>query len=355
MNINRPTSTSACYRARLRPRLLPRFTLIGVVALAGIGLACARQKHETEHQDADAGSITTVTSSSGAPAPPLPPPPPASPCPEEMVLIPAGEFWMGSDASGDNVLHRVKLSAYCLDRTEVTVAAYRRCTVEEHGGVKCAAARMTSSDGTEAEKKLRSQLCNGDRSDRDEHPINCVDWGQADSYCTWAGGKLPTEAQWEYAARGNTGRTYPWGEDRPGPKLLNSCGTECRALGRRLGQKWWMVLYEEDDGAEATSPVGSYPAGASPFGVQDMEGNVSEWVADWYDDYKRSPSPLVDPRGPEKSGAEKTRVVRGNDWQGGLPADVSAARTLYHVVRRYRVLPSVSASVIGFRCARAPR
>jgi formylglycine-generating enzyme required for sulfatase activity len=130
----------------------------------------------------------------------------------------------------------VTLSAYCIDRTEVTVAAYRRCV--EAG--TCAAAGVAH----EAERKDR----NAGKSGVDDHPINCVDWSMADAYCKWAGGRLPTEAEWEYAARGSDGRRFPWGSEPPAGHRLNARGSEFGRNG---------TLYLESDGYESTAPVGS--------------------------------------------------------------------------------------------------
>ena len=275
-------------------------------------------------------TITALTASAVV----TPPPPPPPGCPEGTVLIPAGTFIMGS-ADGEpreKPPHRVKLSAFCMDKTEVTVAAYRQCTKEARNGVTCAA----PGTGT---------FCNGAAADRETHPINCVDWTQADTYCRWAGAALPTEAQWEYAARGTDGRKYPWGNTEPGPRLLNACGSECRAMGERLGAKGWKVMYDTDDGAESTSPVGRYLEGKSPFGVLDMAGNVLEWVADWYGPYPPEGNTIPeDPKGPETS-PESRRVIRGGGWDSSTAAWVRAANRFWNVV-------SIRYNNVGFRCSR---
>ncbi len=318
-----------------------------LVVVGGLGAALWPRKPHQETTPPPVPPPTATTTPS-----PLPPPPPVppSPCPEDMVLVPAGTFTMGSqNGQGDadeHPAHKVTLSAFCMDKTEVTVAAYRKCATEERDGAKCATA-PTTVQWSGADVKLWSQFCNGDKTEKDAHPVNCVDWSQADAYCKWAGKSLPTEAQWEYAARGPGGKKYPWGDDKPGPKLLNACGTECRAMGARLG-KSWAVMYEGDDGAEATAPVGKYPDGASPFGVLDMAGNVWEWVADWYGPYMGSQAPVVDPKGPDKPVEKDRRVARGGGWSDNDASWVRAAsRSGGDVTDRH--------GDVGFRCSRGPK
>jgi formylglycine-generating enzyme required for sulfatase activity len=281
----------------------------------------------------------------------MPPPPPAPPCPEGMVFVKGDTFLMGS-ADGDadeKPPHQVRLSPFCLDKTEVTVAAYRQCTKEPRNGVTCSSVPATTHlTGASAEAlKFDAQFCNGDKAEKNNHPVNCVDWTHADAYCRWSGNALPTEAQWEYAARGTDGRKYPWGSNEPGAKLLNASGTECRAMADKLGRKGWKVMYKEDDGAGATSPVGAYLPGASPFGALDMAGNVWEWVADWYAPYPASGKATAeDPKGPDKSPASG-RVIRGGGWSN---FDASWVRA----TRRHKYDVSFRGNYVGFRCARQP-
>jgi formylglycine-generating enzyme len=161
-------------------------------------------------------------------------------CPGGMVYIPAATFMMGTTPDDPNDrLHQVTLTKpYCIDRTPVTVREYRAC-VEAKG---CA----------EPHKPLDY---NYGRAGRDNHPVNGIDWAQADAYCSWAKKRLPTDAEWELAARGTDGRKYPWGNEEPDDTRL-----------------WWSRSVER----ESTSPVGSHPSGASPYGVMDMLGNVSQ-------------------------------------------------------------------------------
>jgi formylglycine-generating enzyme required for sulfatase activity len=182
-----------------------------------------------------------------------------------------------------------------------------------------------------------SRWCN--RSDRPEHPINCIDWDMASAYCTWRGGRLPTEAEWEYAARGGDGRSYPWGDAAPDARRLNACGAECTAMARRAGFAL-RPLHAADDGWATTAPVGGYPAGASRFGALDMAGNVWEWTADWYGPYPAEPQ--ADPQG---APAGTSRVSRGGGWSSGA-ADAGRAAD------RDWFDPKVRETGLGFRCAR---
>jgi formylglycine-generating enzyme required for sulfatase activity/serine/threonine protein kinase len=256
-------------------------------------------------------------------------------CPREMVLVPAGTFRMGSpEGQGDmdeRPQHDVTLSAYCIGRTEVTVAAYGACVAA--GG--CSVALLTENlpNYSAEDVKELSRWCNP--KDRSNHPINCIDWDQAAAYCMWNGQRLPTEAEWEYAALGNDGREYPWGNGAPSATRVNACGGECVAVATRESIPF-EPLYDDNDGWETTAPVGSYPEGASPFGALDMAGNVAEWTADWYGVY--SPQAETDPQGP-KTGS--SRVFRGGSWAGFIRgAD-----------RRWPD-PKVRATNLGFRCAR---
>lgn len=275
-----------------------------------------------------------------------------------MVLVPATEgFRVGSESKDASLAERpvrtVKLRAFCIDKTEVTVAQYRKCVTEARAGTACPPAPTTVSGtayDTEAQKPWAA-LCNGDRKDRDDHPINCVEWTTADTYCRWAGKALPTEAQWEYAARGPESRPFPWGEQAPtteavkAKKLLNACGKECRPLAARLlTPRLIRSMYDVDDGAEGTAPVGSYPDGQSPFGALDMAGNVLEWVVDSWGSYDaaQTDNPVHD-----KPAAIPLRVVRGSDWATTAPSDARASARYSQEVQERR-------PTVGFRCASPP-
>jgi formylglycine-generating enzyme required for sulfatase activity len=251
------------------------------------------------------------------------------PCPLGMVYVPGGTFFMGSPDRAGDPLHPVTLAGYCIDKTEVTVGAYARYIANK----KSMPMHQPTTSGLDS-------LCNGTRADRRSHPVNCVDWNEANTYCEFAQKRLPTEAEWEFAARGGDGRQYPWGNQVPSDKRLNACGSECGALGTRLGAAW-KPMYPGSDGWEATAPVGSYPgADESLFAALDMAGNVSEWTADWYGPYQ--PGQITNPSGAK---AGTARVYRGGSWYVG---DAREATSTY----RKSATPTDRASYRGFRCAR---
>jgi len=231
------------------------------------------------------------------------------------------------------------LPGYCIDRTEVTVAAYAACVAAKG----CTAAPLTVqwSGVSDADVKQWSRYCNRpDQVNRADHPINCVDWGQSVAYCKWAGKRLPTEAEWEYAARGKDGRVYPWGNEAPNAKRLNACGSECAAMAKRDLKLDWKAMYIDSDGWETTAPVGRFPDGVSPVGALDMAGNVWEWTADWYGDY--AAAAVTNPLGAKTGTA---RVLRGGGCYYVVVARVRAAFRNWHD-------PTDRNVNVGFRCAR---
>jgi formylglycine-generating enzyme required for sulfatase activity len=209
-----------------------------------------------------------------------------------MVYVPEGEFLMGStDAQVEEAVqmckgcpqeyfeaemprHTVALDAFWIDQTEVTNAQYRKCL-----------------DAGVCRKPVYWD--NSDFSAPDQ-PVVGVTWNDARTYCEWAGGRLPTEAEWEKAARGTDGRTYPWGNEPATCERVSYGGCVGKA-----------------------SPVGSYPTGASPYGALDMAGNVWEWVADWYAEHYYSRSPDHNPQGPDSGGV---RGLRGGSWATTITA-----------------------------------
>ena len=238
----------------------------------------------------------------------------------------------GEGEADEHPQHEVTLSSYCIDTTEVTVAAYAACVAAK----RCSAAPLTTNLSTLLAKDVKrySRLCN--RNDRPDHPINCVDWDRAVAYCTWQGKRLPTEAEWEYAARGNDGRVYPWGNEAPNGKRLNMCGGKCVGVATR---ELPMETVPDGNGDWDTTPVGSYPEGASPFGALDMAGNVAEWTADWYDSYATQAE--TNPQGPSRG---TSRVTRGGRWL----ISYNSSR----VTDRDWPDPEERAIDLGFRCAR---
>lgn len=217
-----------------------------------------------------------------------------------MVYVPAGEFTMGSTGyDNENLVHKVYLDAYWIDKTPVTVAQYRKF---------CAA---TGRQMPQAPKW----------GWKEDHPIVSVTWDDANAYCKWAGKRLPTEAEWEKAARGADGRTYPWGNEFKSSRLWSSTD----------GEK------------KSTAPVGSFPAGASPYGCLDMAGNVWQWCADWYSKDYYGDSPGRNPTGPTFA---QERVLRGGPWCGNITANFCASN-------RFRNSPGDRVISFGFRCAQS--
>jgi formylglycine-generating enzyme required for sulfatase activity/serine/threonine protein kinase len=311
--------------------------LVGVVALVARSLA-ARGKDP---------ATPASTASSVAPAPIVSDKPALVSCPEGMTKIPGGKFFMGSDDRKDEAderpAHQVILSPYCMDTTEVTVDQYKACS--DHGDCKRAPRENEWEKIDAAAHKLYDPLCNiREPETRGRHPVNCIDWDLASAFCKATGKRLPTEAEWEFATRGSDGRRYPWGDEAPtSGTFLNACGKECVAWGRKHPDpdNPLSAMYTVDDGFATTAPVGSFPKGASPFGLQDVVGNVWEWVSDWYAPY--TAETVTDPHGPD-AGTE--RVLRGGSWNG---SDVAWVRPTY----RFKTTPTLRSHGIGMRCAKS--
>lgn len=223
----------------------------------------------------------------------------------EMVYVAPGDFMRGDDeALHAQPPHHVRVTeAFYLMRYPVQVGEFRRYAQAPETRV--------SSERWQAPGFAQT----------DTHPVTCINWHDAFTCAGWMGLRLPTETEWELAARGADGRAYPWGDNRPSDRFL-----------------WW----SETTSRDGTCPVGQHPLGAAPCGAQDMAGNVWEWTADWYTNYPMSRKFLVDPTGPVYG---SSRVLRGGSWNIGLVGDV-------HAASRYPVPPDIGLGGRGARFAR---
>jgi eukaryotic-like serine/threonine-protein kinase len=266
-------------------------------------------------------------------------------CSDGMVAIPGGKFFMGADdgSGAEKPAHKIVLAPYCLDKFEVTTGDYKQCS---DGGDCKRAATTNDWDGiTDHDREAYDGLCNiRDAAGKAKHPVNCVDWQMASDFCHARGARLPTEAEWEFAARGPDGRKYPWGDEEPSGERINACGAECVQWGKAHGVKL-TAMYKSNDGFAATAPVGSFPEGKSRYGVYDVVGNVWEWVGDWYGSYGTTSSddPPRNPSGP----AEGTmRVIRGGGFNN---SDSACVRPSF----RFKQAPTSRTYATGFRCAKS--
>lgn len=233
-----------------------------------------------------------------------------------MIVVPAGSFPMGvpdGDRDGgrdEYPRHEVFVDTFAIDKFEVTNGLYL-------GFVKSTGHRVPQNPTNPTRN-----LWHGDTITESlaERPVINVDWLDADAYCKWAGKRLPTEAEWEKAAKGTSDRRFPWGNVEPTAKHLN------------YNQRWI--------GEKTLMPVGSYEAGKSPFGAYDMAGNVWEWVNDWYDTQYYEKSPQKNPKGPDV-GVKK--VIRGAGWQNETPT--------VRIFTRVESDPTMRNESTGFRCA----
>lgn len=311
------------------------------VLACSLGVAGCTQEAPAVQNPKDGGEM--VPPPAAAPAAPLPATPVNPKDGAEMVLVPAGDFLMGTSeqkleamlaANGvyapefarklfdDEVPQRsVYLDAYYIYKTEVTVVQYRR---------------FCQATGREMPPAP-------DWGWQDTHPIVSVTWDDAKAYADWAGVALPTEAQWERAARGAHARVYPWGWSNAWPPPVNAGNFADEACKRSGKHDWRESSFVDgyDDGYAETSPVGSFPAGASPYGVLDMAGNVSEWCVDFYDPSYYKTRATQNPTGPR---AGDDRVFRGGSW--------ACEGWNLRAARRLNSYPSFDCDDLGFRCAR---
>ncbi len=250
--------------------------------------------------------------SPGCGAPQRQPPPDLEP----MVLVPAGEFLMGQDAganaSDESPQHKIWLGDFYLDRTEITNAQFK-----------------AFCDATSRIYPNNPMWDSGYFLGKPDHPVVNITYEQARAYCAWARKRLPTEAEWEKAARGVDGQLYPWGNVWD-PERANLTGDESKA-----------------DRFLRAAPVGSFAKGASPYGALDMVGNVWEWCADWFDEHYYKRSPEREPRGPEKP--TPWRVVRGGGYSS--PRRPTGDTTVFN---RSKNPPNLPIHHTGCRCAWSP-
>ena len=243
-----------------------------------------------------------------------------------QVLVPAGAFLMGADdedADSDEApIHEVRLDAFWLDTTEVTNAQFAAfvadtgfVTVAERDGE----GYTVLTDQFETVPGANWRHPQGPSSDiigLDDHPVTLVAWADADAYCHWAGGRLPTEAEWEYAARGPDAPLYPWG-DVFSEQRVNACDRNCP-------MSW--AENTIDDGYTFAAAVGTFGGGVSWAGAEDMAGNVWEWTADWYAPDYYAESPVDNPTGPSGRVDEDGKSVRGGAWSSTMQGVRSTTR-----------------------------
>ena len=270
--------------------------MIVLVALLGLAVYPAMAAAPVEK-----GAKELATGQKPSQEKPVVAPPPEG----AMVVVPAGEFMMGSAAgdSDEQPEHKVYLDSFSMDVYEVTVGQY-------------AAFLQAKGIDQPSDWKTMNQPANQKR------PIANVDSTDASVYCKWVGKRLPTEAEWEKAARGTDGRLYPWGNEAPTPLHAN------------FGKPDW-------NNHAVLAPVGSFEAGKSPYGIYDMAGNVWEWVSDLYDYNYYKVSPSKNPTGPSTGG---TRAVRGGAWNSNPRAMRSSNRSL---------ISPTDQGLNGFRCAKS--
>jgi len=263
----------------------------------------------------------------------------------ELVLVPAGNFLMGVTRADEDLLYSncpkcdttsfhdapqrsIYLDAYWIDKTEVTVAQFAKF-VNDTGTITTAKKQgwswtfnpsinnLTQVSGRDWLHPQGNLISIGEYG---QHPVVNVSWNDANAYCAWTGRRLPSEAEWEKAARGTDGRLFPWGNNLPTTQLANV------------------------NGLTNTLPVGSYPNGASPYGALDMTGNVWEWTSSYYQDDYYTAMPENNPSGPESG---TNRIVRGGSWGSFVNIELVYLSSAF----RFSDSPGYSSDLLGFRCA----
>jgi formylglycine-generating enzyme required for sulfatase activity len=237
--------------------------------------------------------------------------------PQHMIPIPAGPFWMGNNGRGadgpgdedERPLHQVMVGAYLIDKYETTNAMYKA---------------FVDATKHEAPKLWQNGTYPPDKAN---HPVVYVSWHDAMEFCQWAGKRLPSEAEWEKAARGTDKRIFPWGNQFD-PMKANT-------------PQYWMAIHQNEQAD--TMPVGSFEAGKSPYGLYDMAGNVYEWVNDWYLPYPGN-------QYPNDHYGFKNKIVRGGSWYDCLSYGCGLSSPTYN---RSRFNPDIRNKGFGFRCAKS--
>jgi formylglycine-generating enzyme required for sulfatase activity len=228
-----------------------------------------------------------------------------------MELVPAGSFSMGygntdiaDQDTGETTVHTVNISAFYMDKYEVINAFYKACV-----------------DSGNCQPPVNTSAY--DNQSFADYPVVYVNWDMANAYCSWRNARLPTEAEWEKAARGTDGRIYPWGNNSPDSTRAN---------------------FNNQGGAIR---VGNYENGKSPYGIYDMAGNVWEWVSDWFQTnyYATLSNNVSDPQGPDSPDNDTGRVIRGGAW-------FNTGKSIRSTLRNY-IDPSLAHPFVGFRCARS--
>lgn len=349
----------------------PRRWVWGIAGAGAATLGAALAVRFSEHGRALRGDATATAAQPVLPAQPAQPRPPAHPVmprapssaspgavpsPEAAArpatptaafpLCPEGSVLIGRAAAAPGAPSAIGagVAPFCMGRAEVTVGEYERC--RERGACDPVSrdgeppAAGLSADQRQRAKRVYDSQCNAGQAGRERHPVNCVTFRQASAYCAAAGGRLPTEDEWELAARGSDGRRFPWGDAAPGPTRLNACGLECKGwyADAQLSGAFDGVMYDGDDGFAGTAPVASFPAGATPDGIFDLLGNVAEWTATAVDFGAAAPAPR----------APHAYVVRGGSFSSGVDAESAPALRLYLDAEAH-------GRGVGFRCAFAPQ